>query len=135
MKIETLLPLTLILLAGIGTANATCKQVDAKGTWITYQAAFITAPDGQHVGQCNLVVDKNGSVNQSGSWCEFVTFNTPKIPTDGKITVNKDCSADIALGLGNLVGQVQLAKNKQTFSGRFSAQGGAVSGTTSGVKQ
>ena len=135
MKIKTLLPLTLVLLAGVGTANASCKQADAKGTWITYQAAFITAPNGQHVGQCNLVVDKGGYVDQTGSYCEFVTFNTPKIPTGGTITVNKDCSATILLELGAFMGQVQLAKNKQTFSGRFSAQDGAVSGTTSGVKR
>lgn len=135
INMNKLLPITLAMLVGTGFAHANCKQVDAKGTWVTYQAAFITAPNGQHVGQCNLVVDKSGYVDQGSSYCEFVTFNTPQIPTDGKITVNKDCSADIALGLGNLVGQVQLAKNKQTFSGRFSAQGGAVSGTTSGVKR
>ena len=132
---KRLLASTLIFLSGSGFAHASCNQADAKGTWITYQAAFITAPDGEHVGQCKLVVDKKGYVDQSSSFCEFVTFNTPQIPTDGKITINKDCSANISLGLGNLVGQVQFAKNKQTFSGRFSAQGGAVSGTTNGVKQ
>jgi len=135
MKIKTLLPFTWVLLAGIGTANATCKQVDAKGTWITYQAAFVTLLGEQHVGQCKLVVDKTGNVLDPGSVCEFVTFETGPIPTSGNITVNKDCSADINLTLGNLIGQVQIAKNKQTFTGRFSAQGGEVSGTTNGVKQ
>jgi hypothetical protein len=130
-----LLSITLVLIFGTELAHATCKQVDAKGTWMTYQAAFITPPGGQHVGQCVLAVDKNGYINQASSFCNFVTFNTGPIPTDGQITVNKDCTADITLGLGNLYGQVQLSKNKQTFSGRFSAQGGEVSGTTNGVKR
>ena len=125
---------TLALLANTELANAACVQADAKGIWTTYQAAFITPPGEQHVGQCNLVVDKAGNVIL-GSYCEFVTFNTPQFPTDGKISVNKDCSASINLSVGNLVGQIKLAKNKQTFSGRFSAQGGQVSGTTNGVKQ
>lgn len=133
MKIKTLLPLTLVLLAGVGTANATCKQADVKGTWITYQSAFITPPGEEHVGQCNLIVNKAGNVIE-GSYCQFIN-RSPELPTQGFITINKDCSASINLTLGNLDGQVQFSKNKQTFSGRFSAQGGAVSGTTNGVKQ
>lgn len=134
MKLRTIIFSATVLLSGIEISNAACIQADAKGTWTTYQAAFITPPGEQHVGQCNLVVDKKGNVIQ-GSYCEFVTFNTPQIPTDGKISVNKDCSATINLGLGNLVGQIKLEKNKQAYSGRFSAQGGQVSGTTNGVKQ
>jgi hypothetical protein len=134
-NMKHLLSITLVLIFGTELAHATCKQVDAKGTWITYQAAFVTLLGEQHVGQCKLVVDKAGIVLDPGSVCEFVTFETGPIPTSGSITVNKDCSADINLTLGNLSGQVQLAKNKQTFTGRFSAQGGEVSGTTNGVKQ
>ena len=134
MKLRTIIFSTAALFAGTEITNAACVQSDAKGIWTTYQAAFITPPGEQHVGQCNLVVDKKGVVGQ-GSYCEFVTFNTPQIPTDGKINVNKDCSATINLGLGNLVAQIKLEKNKQTYSGRFSAQGGQVSGTTNGIKQ
>ncbi len=117
-----------------GQAHAACKQKDAKGTWITYQAAFLAA--GPHVGQCKLVVDKDGNVSEAdGSYCEFVTFNTPQFPTDGTFKVNKDCSVDINLSVGSLIGQVQMTKDKQLYAGRFSAQGGTVSGTTTGVKQ
>jgi hypothetical protein len=133
-KSKALLFLTLALLGGTEIANAACVQADAKGTWTTYQAAFITPPGEQHVGQCNLVVDKAGNVI-SGSYCEFITFNTPQFPTEGKFSVNKDCSASINLSVGNLVGQIKIAKNKQTYTGRFAAQGGKVSGTTNGVKQ
>ena len=133
MKIKTLLLITLALLAGTEIANASCKQIDAKGTWITYQAAFVTNPGDQHVGQCKLVVDKTGHVGE-GSYCEFINLS-PQLPTEGQITVNKDCSASIEGNLGEMHGQVQIAKNKQTYSGRFSAQGGDVSGITNAVKQ
>lgn len=125
-----------LALLAAGQAQAQCKQADAKGTWITYQAAFIAGGGAEpHVGQCKLVVDKAGSIDNQASFCEFVTFNTPKFPTDGSISVNKDCSATIKLGLGDFNGQVQLTRDKLLFSGRFSAQGGTVSGTTTAVKQ
>lgn len=127
-----------ILIAGITmaqAAEASCRQADAKGTWITYQAAFVTASGQQHVGQCQLTVDAGGGVNSSNSFCQFVTFSTPNIPTGGVISINKDCSAIINLDLGNFAGQVQLTKTKDSFTGRFSAQGGAVSGVTNGAKK
>jgi ethanolamine utilization microcompartment shell protein EutS len=130
--------LPVILLAAmtlIQGAHAACRQADAKGTWITYQAAYITAPGGEHVGQCQLTVDATGGVNPSNSFCQFVTFNTPNIPTGGVISVNSDCSAIINLDLGNFAGQVQLTKTKDSFTGRFVAQGGTVSGVTNGAKK
>ena len=94
-----------LLLAG--NTYASCKQSDAKGTWVTYQSAFIAA--GPHVGQCKLVVDKAGNVlEDQGSACEFVTFQTPAFPTGGTIKVNKDCSAEIKLDLGKFNAQVQI---------------------------
>lgn len=126
--------MTLALLAVISNqTNAACKQVDAKGTWITYQAAFITSFNDQHVGQCKLVVDKLGNVDLTSSTCQFVTFNTEQMPTGGTFKVNADCSADINLELGSFVGQVQIAKDKSTYTGRFETD--TVSGITNAVKQ
>ena len=126
-----------ILVLSIQQASATCKQIDAKGTWVTYQAAFVTYPFGEpkdsHIGQCKLVVDVNGNVNPLSSACEFVTFHTDKIPTGGKFTVNKDCSANISLELGSFVGQVQITNTKNAYSGRFETE--TVSGITNAVKQ
>mgnify|MGYP006266698879 FL=1 len=123
-----------ILAFSIQQVSAACKQADAKGTWITYQAAFVTpfSDKDSHVGQCKLVVDATGVVN-SASFCEFVTFQTEQMSTGGKITVNKDCSADINLDLGSFVGQVQITNNKNAYSGRFETE--TVSGITNGVKQ
>ncbi|GAB6046510.1 hypothetical protein JCM19379_03320 [Methyloparacoccus murrellii] len=70
-----------------------------------------------------------------GSYCEFVTFNTPQIATEGTFKVNRNCSADINLSVGGLAAQVQVTRDKQMYAGRFQAQDGAVSGTTSGVRQ
>ncbi|MFZ4654569.1 MAG: hypothetical protein ACOYLM_09360 [Methylococcaceae bacterium] len=125
----------LTTLALSGQAQAICRQADAKGTWITYQSAYITAPNGQHVGQCKLMVNATGIVDPINSTCKFVTFNTPDLLTSGSIKVNKDCSADVHLDLGPFDGQIQIAKDKNTYSGRFVAQNGAVAGTTNGVKQ
>ena len=133
MKAFSLTLITALTLAQ--GAHAACRQADAKGTWITYQAAFVTAAGGQHVGQCQLTVDSSGGVNPSNSFCQFVTFSTPNIPTGGVISVNSDCSAIINLDLGNFNGQVQLTKTKDSFTGRFSAQGGTVSGVTNGAKK
>ncbi len=116
-------------------AQAACRQADAKGTWITYQAAYVTAAGQQHVGQCQLTVDATGAVNSSNSFCQFVTFSTPNIPTGGVVSVNSDCSAIINLDLGNFAGQVQFTKTKDSFTGRFVAQNGAVSGVTNGAKK
>ena len=58
-----------ILAFSIQQASAACTQADAKGTWITYQAAFVTSDShDNHVGQCKLVVDAKGNVN-SGIEC------------------------------------------------------------------
>lgn len=126
----------LLTLASTQAAYATCYQNDAAGTWITYQAAFVTADNTPHVGQCKLVVGTTGVVNKDKSTCKFVTFNTPDLPTGGSIKVKADCSADINLTLGEWQGQVQLEPAlKTSYIGRFSAQGGNVSGTTSAIKQ
>ena len=124
-----------ILVLSIQQASAACKQADAKGTWIAYQAAFVT-PFGDkesHVGQCKLIVDAKGVVNPVTSVCEFVTFQTEQMPTGGSIKVNKDCSADINLDLGSFVGQVQITTNKNVYMGRFETE--TVSGMTNAVKQ
>jgi hypothetical protein len=124
-----------ILVLSIQQASAACKQADAKGTWIAYQAAFVT-PFGDkesHVGQCKLIVDAKGVVNPVTSVCEFVTFQTPQMPTGGSIKVNNDCSADINLDLGSFVGQVQITTNKNAYMGRFETE--TVSGMTNAVKQ
>jgi len=126
----------LLALASTQAAHATCYQVDAAGTWITYQSAFITADNTPHVGQCKLVVGVTGNIAQDKSTCKFVTFNTPDLPTGGTIKVKADCSADINLTLGDWQGQVQLEPAlKTSYTGRFSAQGGNVSGTTSAIKR
>ena len=124
-----------ILVLSIQQASAACKQADAKGTWIAYQAAFVT-PFGDkesHVGQCKLIVDAKGVVNPVTSVCEFVTFQTTQMPTGGSVKVNNDCSADINLDLGSFVGQVQITTNKNMFMGRFETE--TVSGMTNAVKQ
>lgn len=124
-----------ILVLSIQQASAACKQADAKGTWIAYQAAFVT-PFGDkesHVGQCKLIVDAKGVVNPVTSVCEFVTFQTEQMSTGGSIKVNKDCSADINLDLGSFVGQVQITTNKNAYMGRFETE--TVSGMTNAVKQ
>jgi hypothetical protein len=124
-----------ILVLSIQQASAACKQADAKGTWIAYQAAFVT-PFGDkesHVGQCKLIVDAKGVVNPATSVCEFVTFQTEQMPTGGSVKVNNDCSADINLDLGSFVGQVQITTNKNAYMGRFETE--TVSGMTNAVKQ
>ena len=124
-----------ILVLSIQQASAACKQADAKGTWIAYQAAFVT-PFGDkesHVGQCKLIVDAKGVVNPVTSVCEFVTFQTEKMPTGGSVKVNNDCSADINLDLGSSVGQLQITTNKNAYMGRFETE--TVSGMTNAVKQ
>jgi hypothetical protein len=124
-----------ILVLSIQQASAACKQADAKGTWIAYQAAFVT-PFGDkesHVGQCKLIVDAKGVVNPVTSVCEFVTFQTEQMPTGGSVKVNNDCSADINLDLGSFVGQVQITTNKNAYMGRFETE--TVSGMTNAVKQ
>ena len=124
-----------ILVLSIQQASAACKQADAKGTWIAYQAAFVT-PFGDkesHVGQCKLIVDAKGVVNPATSACEFVTFQTPLLPTGGTFIVKNDCSADINLDLGSFVGQVQITNNKNAYTGRFETE--TVSGMTNAVKQ
>ncbi|MGB4497458.1 MAG: hypothetical protein WBI40_02065 [Methylococcaceae bacterium] len=126
--------ITLAFLTVISTQSfAACKQTDAKGTWITYQAAFVTTFNDQHIGQCKIVVDKLGSVDAASSSCQFVTFNQEQIPTGGTFKVNTDCSADINLELGSFVGQVQIAKDKSTYTGRFETD--TISGITNAVKQ
>jgi hypothetical protein len=124
-----------ILVLSIQQASAACKLADAKGTWIAYQAAFVT-PFGDkesHVGQCKLIVDAKGVVNPVTSVCEFVTFQTEQMPTGGSVKVNNDCSADINLDLGSFVGQVQITTNKNAYMGRFETE--TVSGMTNAVKQ
>jgi hypothetical protein len=79
------------------------------------------------------VVDKLGAINSATSSCEFVTFHTEQIPTGGTFKVNTDCSADINLEVGSFVGQVQIAKDKSTYTGRFETD--TVSGITNAVKQ
>lgn len=113
---------------------AACKTTDAKGTWITYQAAFIVPSplDQSHIGQCKLVVDSKGVISPATSYCEFISLSG-QIPTDGTFKVNSDCSADINLGLGTFVGQVQLTPAKTSYSGRFQTE--TVSGITNAVKQ
>ena len=128
-KILALALLTLIS----NQTMAACKQVDAKGTWITYQTAFVTSLKDSHVGQCKLIVNANGAVDSTKSTCQFVTFNTEQMPTGGTFKVNADCSADINLELGSFVAQVQIAKDKNTYTGRFEAE--AISGVTNAVKQ
>lgn len=126
----------LLALASTQAAHATCYQVDAAGTWITYQAAFITADNTPHVGQCKLVVGVTGNIAQDKSTCKFVTFNTPDFPTGGTFKVKSDCSADINLTLAGWQGQVQLEPAlKTSYAGRFSAQEGKVSGTTNAIKR
>ncbi|MEN9897142.1 MAG: hypothetical protein RLZZ66_791 [Pseudomonadota bacterium] len=124
-----------ILVLSIQQASAACTPADAKGTWVAYQAAFVT-PFGDkdsHVGQCKLVVDAKGVVNPATSACEFVTFQTELMPTGGTFKVKKDCSADINLELGAFVGQVQITTNKNAYMGRFETE--TVSGITNAVKQ
>lgn len=117
-------------------ANAACMPKDAAGTWVTYQGAFVAAKQAdEHVGECTLTIDKSGNVDASVSTCQFVTFNTPNLPTGGTVSVSKDCSLKISLTLGGLVGSAQMSKSKNTWSGRFVAQNGAISGTTNAVKK
>jgi|GEM_PF-1944241 hypothetical protein len=125
-----------LALASAQAAQAACYQVEATGTWITYQAAFLTADNTPHVGQCKLIVGTTGNIDKDKSSCKFVTFNTPDLPTGGTFKVKSDCSADINLTLGEWQGQVQLEPAlKNSYSGRFSAQGGNISGTTSAIKR
>lgn len=129
------LPLVALMGLGlVGTAQAACTQANAKGTWMTYQSAFV-APTGQeHVGQCKLVVDKMGSVDGSGSYCNFTPPGTPNLPTGGTVTVTKECGVTIALELGNFSGNGYMTSAKNAWIGSFSAQDGAVSGVTNAVK-
>ena len=120
----------------LDSAHAVCTQKDATGTWITYQAAFVAAKQSdEHVGECTLTIDKSGNIDGTVSTCQFVTFNTPNLPTGGTVSVNKDCSLKINLTLGGMVGSAQMAKTKSTWSGRFVAQNGAISGVTNAVKK
>lgn len=125
------------LLLVIGNAQAAnCSQKDAAGVWKTYQAAFVAPKQSdEHVGECNLYISRAGVIDGSKSACQFVTFNTGYIPTSGSVTVAGDCSVTVSLTLGNMTANVQMAKDKATWSGRFMAQNGMVSGTTNAVKK
>ena len=139
--------LSLVALVGlslVGTAEAACTQASAKGTWMTYQAAFVGTPDGaQHVGQCKLVLDKMGIVQEFGkdeivlSSCTFYldTVTAGPFSTSGQVTVNKDCSVTIGLTLGDFVGQAYMTTSKNAWTGRFSVQDNdGISGVTNAVK-
>lgn len=137
MKNRWLVGAVSLLLAD--NSYAACKQADAKGVWITYQAAVrAPAPAEPHVGQCQLIVDKAGNITEGGgeggSFCSFFPLATFAIPTGGAFKVNKDCSATIDLTLGEFSGTVQLARNKQMYAGRWVNKEN-IYGTTTGVKQ
>ena len=59
------------------------------------------------------------------------------VASGGNFIVNAQCDADITIGLGNFVGQVQIVKDKNSYTGRFTASpdSGAVAGITNGVKK
>lgn len=131
------LPAILIAMTLAQGAEAACRQADALGTWKTYQSAFINKNGDPHIGKCSLKVDKYGAVDPGPSTCQFIFtgFSTANFQTGGTVTVNKDCSATINLDLGGFSGQVQITKTKGSFTGMFTAQGGAVLGTSNGAKQ
>lgn len=123
-----------LALALVGNIHASCKQSDAKGAWITYQAAV--RANEPHVGQCQLIVDKAGNITEGagGSFCSFFPPAPFAIPTGGKIVVNNDCSAVLNLTLGEVVGNLQITKDKQMYAGRWVNKEG-IYGTTTGVKR
>lgn len=126
--------LTLALVAPIGVVQAKCKQIDAEGTWNSYQAAFVapTQKD-EHVGVCTLKVDRKGVVDQSMSSCSFITFNVGPIPTGGTVTVDPSCNVVLELTLGGFFGNTTMSTTKNTLSGFFKTKEG-VSGTMNAVK-
>ena len=124
------------LIHSLPTHAANCSQKDASGAWKTYQAAFVTAKQSEeHVGECNLIVDRSGAIDGNKSACQFVTFNTGYIPTGGSVNVAGDCSVTVNLTLGGMVVNAQMARDKATWSGRFVAQNGMVSGITNAIKK
>ena len=137
LRMKTTLSVALgLFFLNVNAHAANCSQKDAAGVWKTYQAAFVAPKQSdEHVGECTLYVSRAGAIDGTKSACQFVTFNTGYIPTSGSVTVAGDCSVTVSLGLGNMTANVQMAKDKATWSGRFVAQNGTVSGTTNAVKK
>ncbi len=115
-----------------------CKNSDLNGTWVSYQAEVLANP---HTGKC-VVNIWNGVAKGT---CDFSLENPPGVPLtdlqfDGTVQVDGDCSVDLTMDFTPYgrpfvsTFQLQLARDKQTYAGRWSNTFGAL-GTTNGVKR
>jgi hypothetical protein len=118
------------LTTAVSANDKFCKMNDLNGRWVSYQAAVTEGH--QHTGVCTFIV----SNSQAQGNC---VFNDPDPKQfQGKVTVNKDCSASFDMNFDPLPVianfQIQLHKDKESFVGRFLNNFG-VAGVTNAVKR
>ncbi len=115
-----------------------CRASDMNGEWVSYQNEVKANP---HTGKCTFTVDRGLA---SGA-CDFSLTDPAGNPLtdlqfDGTATVNPDCSVDLTMDFQPYgrpfvsTFQLQLAKGKDTYAGRWENTFGAI-GTTNGVKR
>lgn len=108
-----------------------CRSSDMNGEWVSYQNEVFKNP---HTGKCTFSID-GGLVNGA---CDFTLPGATGLAFAGEVTVNPDCSVDLSMDFAPApfvsTFQLQLAKDKQSFAGRWDNTFGAI-GTTNGVKR
>jgi len=107
-----------------------CAAKALEGDWVSYQGtAQAGAP---HTGVCRIHVEDGVATGD----CDFSLGFTG--PFQGAATVNDDCSAEVTMDFAPAAFvskfQLQLARNKQSFVGRWENDFGA-NGIANGVKR
>lgn len=108
-----------------------CRTSDMNGEWVSYQNEVKANP---HTGKCTFTVNR-GAVDGT---CDFTLPDATGLEFAGTATVNPDCSVELTMDFDPApfvsTFQLQLAKDKETFAGRWENTFGAI-GTTNGVKR
>ncbi len=111
-------------------AQSACTAKALDGDWVSYQG---TAQAGSpHTGVCRIHVEDGTTTGD----CDFSLGFTG--PFHGNAAVNGDCSAEVTMDFAPArfvsTFQLQLARNKQSFVGRWENNLGA-NGVANGVKR
>ena len=121
-----------LLLLG-GHANAACKQANVKGKWTMYQSVMTKiAAQERHIGRCDIEVLNNEGAYIGSCWLKGGV--NLEFPAEGKIKVNKDCSADMTMDAAMTTFHLTLTSNQQMFRGWFNNEWDNY-GTTNAVKR
>lgn len=108
-----------------------CRSADMDGDWVAYQAEVLKNP---HTGVCDFTVRRG----EAKGVCDFTLPNASGLAFVGTAVVNPDCSVDLTMDFAPAPFvskfQLQLAKNGETYAGRWENTFGAI-GPTNGVKK